>query len=420
MAAKRFPAIFPASAEAALQPAARTNRIASPEGLFPMNARAAALALLAGNFIIGLSVLAPAGMIDPLALDFGVSVRAAAFLITGGAVVLCIGSPLVAWGAATTDRRLLLAATMAVLALCHLASALAPSYGVLLAVRLVEMGFAAIFTPQAASAIAMMVPERERPGAISFIFLGWSLAAAAGLPVVAWFSAEYGWRGVHWAMAGGAAVAAGLVWTTVPSGLKGLSMSLASWGSLLRDPLVLILLAATILSSSGQFVIFTFFGPLLARVAEATPAGIATCFAAFGIAGFVGNVVASRIVGQLGTLNTSLIFFAAMLVGAIVWAAAGRSIPIAIVASVIWGLGFASSNSMQQARLATAVPALAGAAVALNSSSIYIGQAAGSALGGVMFDRALFTAMGWAGVAFLAVTLGLVVLSGRVGRRQAA
>lgn len=382
-----------------------------------MTARAAAFALLLGNFVIGLSVLAPAGMIDPLASDLGVGVSQAALLITFGAIVLCIGSPLVAWGVSTFDRRLLLATTMAALAVCHAASALSSSFGFLMAVRLVEMAFAAIFTPQAAGAIAMMVPERERPGAISFVFLGWSLSAAAGLPLVAWAAAQFGWREVHWVLAIVAALAAVSVVLALPRNLRGVAMSLASWGSLLRSPFVLILMAVTILSATGQFIIFTFFGPLLARIVAATPTEIAICFAVFGVAGFVGNVIATRIVGTIGALNTSLIFFAAMLAGASIWALATGSVAMALIASVIWGLGFASSNSMQQARLATAAPALAGAAIALNSSSIYIGQAAGSALGGVLFDRGLYAVMGWAGVAFLVVTLALVFVSGRLGDR---
>lgn len=379
-----------------------------------MTSRQAALALMLGNVVIGLSVIGPAGMIDPLATDFGIAVARAALLVTGGAIVLCVGSPLVAWGAATLDRRLLLSATLVALALCHAASALAPDFPGLMAIRIVQMAFAAIFTPQAASAIAMLVPERERPGAISFVFLGWSLAAAAGLPLVAWVAAEHGWRPVHWGMAGLAAVAAGAVFASLPSKLGGAPMSLANWGSLLRDRFVLVLLAATILAATGQFIIFTYFGPLLARSMQASSAEIATCFAAFGISGFIGNVVAARIVGRMGALNTSLIFFGSMLLGATIWALASASVTLALVASTVWGLGFAASNSMQQARLATAVPAMAAAAIALNSSSIYIGQAAGSALGGAMFDRGLFAAMAWTGVAFLAVTLALVVASRRL------
>ncbi|MGB6119003.1 MAG: MFS transporter [Mesorhizobium sp.] len=378
--------------------------------------RTAAFALLLGNFVIGLSIVGPAGMVDPLAADFGIAVASAAFLITGGAVVLCIGSPLVAWGTSTIDRRLLLSATMAVLAVCHVASALAPSYGALLAIRVVAMAFAAIFTPQAASAIAMLVPERERPGAISFVFLGWSLAAAAGLPLVAYVAAEHGWRMVHWGLALCASVAAVAVFASLPQKLRGISISLANWGSLFRNPFVLILLAATILGGAGQFIIFTFFGPLLARTVQASSSEIAICFAVFGVAGFLGNVAASRVVGRIGALNTSLIFFGAMLAGAVLWALSTGSVLLALIASGVWGIGFAASNSMQQARLAGAAPALAGAAIALNSSSIYIGQAVGSGLGGVLFEQAHYGAMAWVGAGLLAVTLALVYLSGRLER----
>lgn len=379
-----------------------------------MTARTAAFALLMGNFVIGLSIIGPAGMIDPLAADFGISVASAAALITFGAIVLCIGSPLVAWGVSTFDRRILLASTMAAMAICHVASALAPNFSVLLAVRLVEMAFAAVFTPQAASAIAMMVPERERPGAISFVFLGWSLSAAVGMPAVAWVASEYGWRSVHWALAVVAALAAAGVLTSVPRNLRGAAMSLASWGTLLRDPFVLTVLLATILAGTGQFVIFTFFGPLLSRTMLASPAEIATCFAVFGVAGFLGNVAATRMVGRIGALNTSLIFFGALLVGPTIWALATGSVTLAFIASFIWGLGFAASNSMQQARLATAAPALAGGAIALNSSSIFVGQAAGSAIGGHLFDQGHYIGMGWVAVAFLALTLALVFWSGKL------
>jgi predicted MFS family arabinose efflux permease len=382
-----------------------------------MTSRAAAFALLAGNFLIGMSVIAPAGMVGPLSADLGVSVTSAALLLTFGAVVLCIGSPLVAWGTAATDRRWLLTIALAGLSASHIASALAPDLAVLMAVRIVAMAFAAVYTPQAASAIAMIVSEKERPGAISFIFLGWSLAAAVGLPLAAWFASEHGWRGVHWSLAVVGFAATAAVALSVPSGLRGAAMSLRNWGSLFSDRLVLALLAVTILSASGQFTVFPFFGPLLAKMAGATSSEIAIAFAVFGVAGFLGNIVASRIVGSLGALHTSLVFFGAMMAGAALWSLAVDTIALVLVASAIWGLGFAASNSMQQARLAGAAPSLAGAAIALNSSSIYVGQAAGSALGGVMFDAALYRSMGWVATAALLLALATVWWTGRLGRR---
>ncbi|MCV0395060.1 MAG: MFS transporter [Rhizobiaceae bacterium] len=373
--------------------------------------RLAALSLLVGNLVIGLSILGPAGMIDPLASDLGVSVTRAAFLITGGAVVLCIGSPLVAAATATMDRKLLLAGAMSLLALCHAASAIAGDYTLLLAIRLAAMLVAAVFTPQAASAIGMIVGERERPGAIAFVFLGWSLAAALGLPAVAWVSAEVGWRSVHWGLAALSLLAAAMVVASLPSGLSNARMSFASWNALLRDRLVLMLLAATALASTGQFVVITYVGPLLARMADADAAQIVACFAAFGIAGFLGNVAATRIVGRAGAFITSMIFFGLMVIGASIWSLGAGIVVFMTAGAGIWGLGFAASNSMQQARLAAAAPSFSGAAIALNSSAIYVGQAAGSATGGALFDRGFFHLMGWTTVALLALTLLVVAMT---------
>jgi len=378
-----------------------------------MTARAAAYALLSGNFLIGMSVIAPAGMVAPLSADLGVSITSAALLLTFGAVVLCIGSPLVAWGTSAMDRRLLLTISLAGLAASHAASALAPGFGTLMAVRIIAMAFAAIYTPQAASAIAMLVSEKERPGAISFVFLGWSLATAAGLPVAAWFASEHGWRGVHWGLAAIGFGAATAVALSVPQGLRGVAMSLKSWGSLFSNRLIVALLVVTALSAGGQFLVFPFFGPLLTNMAGANSSQIAIAFAIFGVAGFVGNIAASRIVGGLGMLRTSLMFFFAMVIGAGFWTIAAENIVLVFAASAVWGLGFAASNSMQQARLAGAAPALAGAAIALNSSAIYVGQAAGSAVGGVMFDATLFRAMGLAATAALAAALAIAWWTGR-------
>ena len=374
----------------------------------PVSTRFAAFALLFGNFFIGLSILAPAGMIRDLAAGLGVPVTRAALLITAGAVVLCIGSPLVAWATNGLDRRRLLAASLAMLAVGHAGSALAPDMTVLLLLRLVSMAAAAIFTPQAASTIAMMVPEKERPAAISFIFLGWSLSVAAGLPLVAWCAGQFGWRSIHVALGLGAAVAALLVWLPVPTGLRAPAMSLSSWGTLFSSRLVVSLIAATAISAAGQFVVFTFLGPLLAGLAGATANEIAVMFAVFGVSGFLGNLGATRLVGSLGVYRTSLLCFGLMVVGALGFAAGGGHLPVMLAGGALWGLGFASSNSLQQGRLAAAVPSLAGAAIALNSSAIYIGQATGSAIGGVFFDAGWLFAMGFVAAAFLFVATGVV------------
>ncbi|MBS4083880.1 MAG: MFS transporter, partial [Rhizobiales bacterium] len=129
-----------------------------------------------GNFATGLAVLAPAGMISVLAKDLNVTIREAGFLVTAGAVMLCVGSPLMAWVTTRIDRRTLLTSVLLITALCHGLSALAPDFWTLLAARVVMLAAAAVYTPQAANAVALLVEPERRASSISIIFLGWSLA----------------------------------------------------------------------------------------------------------------------------------------------------------------------------------------------------------------------------------------------------
>src|SRR5262245_58001321 len=120
--------------------------------------RFAPTALMLGNIVTGCSVLAPAGMLAELSQALDVSVRTAGLLITFGAIVLCIGSPLTAWLTSRIERRTLLAVTLAVLALTNAASAFAPDYASLLIIRLVMLAVGALYTPQAAGTGALIVP----------------------------------------------------------------------------------------------------------------------------------------------------------------------------------------------------------------------------------------------------------------------
>src|SRR6478735_4366846 len=140
--------------------------------------RFAPTALMIGNILTGCSVLAPAGMLSELSLGLGVTIRDAGLLITFGAVMLCIGSPLTAWLTSRIDRRTLLTATLAVLALTNAASAFASDYTTLLIIRLIMLGVGALYTPQAAGTAALIMPPEKRGSTIAYIFLGWSLAAA--------------------------------------------------------------------------------------------------------------------------------------------------------------------------------------------------------------------------------------------------
>ena len=242
-----------------------------------------------GNVVTGCSVLAPAGMLGELSSGLDVSIRTAGLLITFGAIMLCVGSPVTAWLTSRIERRNLLTATLAVLALANFASAFAPDYTSLLIIRLVMLAIGALYTPQAAGTAGLIVPEQKRGSTIAYIFLGWSLAAAVGLPLITFIASRYGWRAVYGSIGLMGCVSFLLLAWRLPRGLMGAPVDLKTWADIGRNRMIGLLLLITTLQMSGQFVVFTFMGPLLARLTGAGPDAIGLVFAVYGVCGVIGT-----------------------------------------------------------------------------------------------------------------------------------
>ena len=394
------------------------QEVAAPQGVFVAR-RFAPTAMMLGNIVTGCSVLAPAGMLVELSDGLDISIRAAGLLITFGAIMLCVGSPLTAWLTSRIERRTLLSVTLAVLALTNAASAFAPDYTSLLVIRLAMLAVGALYTPQAAGTGALIVPAEKRGSTIAYIFLGWSLAAAIGLPLITFIAGRYGFRAVYGGIGLMGCVSFMLLVWRLPGGLIGAPVDLKTWAELGRNRTILLLLSITTLQMSGQFVVFTFMGPLLAKLTGSGPDAIGLVFALYGIFGFIGIAIATRIVDSWGAYRTSVLFTVLMLAGVTGWALSAGTYVLMAGSVAIWGLGFASTNSMQQVRLVAAAPALAPASVSLNTSVLYIGQAVGSAIGGALFARDWLHGASYVAMTFVALALMTVFLT-RSGRTAAA
>ncbi len=365
--------------------------------------------LMLGNFATGVSIIGPTGMLPELARGLDVSIREASLLITFGAVMLCIGSPVMAWLTSRFDRRVLLTFTVLVLAVANLASAFAPNYATLLVIRLVMLAIGALFTPQAAGVAALLVSPERRGSTISYVFLGWSLAMACGLPVVTYVAGYAGWRWAYGFLSVVALATTFLLAWQLPRGLQGTPVDLKTWIGLARNPLIVVLLLITTLQMSGQFIVMTFVSPLLSLLTQARPDDIALIFFIYGVTGFTGNIVASRIVDSFGAYRTSVLATSLLVCGIGGWAVGAGSYAMMALGVFFWGLGFAASNSMQQVRLSAAAPAATGASVSLNTSVLYVGQAIGSAVGGILYVRELYTAIGFVALGVIATALMLVL-----------
>ena len=369
--------------------------------------------LMIGNIFIGAGVLAPAAMMNTLTADFDVSPTRIGALIAWGAVVLCVGAPTLAFLTTRIDRRTVLIGSLLVYAAGHIASAFAPDYAALLLIRVSMIAAAAVYTPQAACAVTLMVTEENRARAVAFVFLGWSISSAAVMPLMTIVSDLFGWRAAYAGIGAGSAIAALGLAARVPGDLMATPLSLAHWRDVLTRPAIVTLLAATCVQVLGQFVLFPYLAAELRRTLSASEQEVALVLAMYGAAGLFGAWLSARAVGRLGPAHTHAASLATMALGLAGWALFAHTPIWAQAVIVVWGLGFSSAVSMQQARLIAVAPALASASVALNTSFLYLGQAGGSAIGARIIENGADDWLGAAGCVFMLTALGLSVFANR-------
>lgn len=367
--------------------------------------RRASWSLLAGNFAIGCGVMVAPGALNDIVHSLRISVSLGGQLVAVAAVVMGIAAPLLAVLLGGWDRRRLLTFALAWYAIGHLLSALAPDWTALLPLRALSVLGAAVFTPQAGATIGVMSDPAQRGRSITFIFLGWSLASVLGMPMHAFVAETAGWRWAFGLVGVLAALAALGVWATVPNGVRPPKMDLRQWGATLRDPALMAIVAVTVLSASGQFTLFTYLAPYFRQVLGAEAGQISLLFFWFGAFGLAGNILLTRVIDRLGAARCATIGLVGIAVSLALWPLAGSIVVMALII-VPWAAGCFSSNSAQQARLASAAPDRAQALLALNTSAMYIGQGLGAAGGGAMVAAAGLTALWpvalvWMGVAVM-------------------
>jgi MFS transporter, DHA1 family, inner membrane transport protein len=378
--------------------------------------RFALWALLFGNLVIGTGVLLPAGLLSAFMADYAVNAGRAGSLMFVGGLVVGIGAPVLAGLTTRVDRRVLLVLSLGIYAFGHLGATLTTDFTTLLFFRAVTVVGAAIFTPQAAATVGLLVPAEQRGGAIAFIFIGWSLASVLGIPLGSVLGDAIGWRQTFLLMAGLSVLAAGLVWAVLPDGLRVQRIDLSAWVRVLTDLRLLVVLAVTMFAMSGQFALFTYVAPVLKEAYAQTAQGVALTFLIVGVAGVCGNFAASRLAGWFGVERSILLALSLIAMGLAIVALGWGVYGAFLLGGCLWGLGGFASNSLQQSRLVGLAPVLASATVALNTSFVYLGQSLGSAAGGRLIVGGPSSVMAWAGFGFILCAMGLSVWAARMGR----
>ncbi|MEU9850546.1 Cmx/CmrA family chloramphenicol efflux MFS transporter [Streptomyces sp. NPDC047985] len=379
-------------------------------------------------YILGLSVFALgtsefmlSGLLPPIADDMNVSIPRAGLLISAFAIGMVIGAPLLAVATLRLPRRTTLISLISVFGLGQVAGALAPTYEVLFASRIVSAFACAGFWAVGAAVAIAMVPMNARARAMAVMIGGLSIANVLGVPLGALLGENLGWRSAFWAVGAASAVALVGVVTLIPRiPLPERKPRLKQEMAIYRDRQVWLSIVITALAAGGVFCAFSYLAPLLTDVAGLDSGWVPTALALFGIGALVGTAIGGRVADAhlFGVLMSGIAASTVFLVALALFASSQVA---AIGLSFLLGVSSFYTAPALNARMfnvAGAAPTLAGATT---TAAFNLGNMGGPWLGGAVIDADLgFTATAWAGAAMTVLALVAVVFSlrlhGRGGR----
>jgi MFS transporter, DHA1 family, inner membrane transport protein len=366
-------------------------------------------ALTIGAFGIGTTEFVIMGLLLQLATDLQVTVSSAGLLISGYAMGVFVGAPLLTAALSPMPRKTALLVLMGIFTLGNLACALAPSYAVLMVARIVTSLAHGTFFGVGAVVATSLVPPERKAAALSTMFTGLTVATLLGVPAGAWLGLHFGWRSTFWAVTVIGLVATAVIAVFV-SGRQagcGSSVSLADELKVLGRVHVLLGLLATVFGFSGVFAVFTYIQPLLTRVTGFAEGSVSPILLLFGVGMVVGNLVGGRLTDRapVRMLLSSLLGLAVILV--LMGFAVGSEVTAVAFVALLGAGAFCTVAPLQLRVLSKAEGAGQNMASSLNIAAFNLGNALGAWLGGVVIDHG----PGLARLPFVAACMTLVGLA---------
>ncbi|MFK4088862.1 MFS transporter [Kribbella sp. NPDC020789] len=377
-----------------------TTRTTSPH-------RLGVAAVTLGIFTIVTTEILPVGLLTPIGADFGLSAGRTGWLMTMPGLVAAVAAPVITVTTARLDRRLMLCALMALLAVSGFLAAAAPTYGLELLARFLVGLTIGGFWSIGSGLAGRLVPAQWTARATAVIFSAVPLGTVLGVPGGTFLGGLLGWRASFAALGGLSLVVMAAIYLTVPP-LPPVQVTRLSVlrGALGRSKLAILV---TCLVVTGHFVGYTYVTPFLHSDE------ISLLLLVYGVAGLAGNLTA----GVMAARNLRLTFATCaglMAAAMLLLPLFGHTTPGAAALLVVWGVGYGGIPVCTMTMFAAAAPQAREAATVLFTSSFQAVLSIGALLGGVIVDTWSLTATMLAGGICVAVTVGVMTWS----RTQAA
>lgn len=373
-----------------------------------INSRVVLLAL--GNFAVGTDAFVVAGVLPAIAKETGITVGLAGQLVTLFSITYGVSAPLLmALTGQRSPTRVLMTA-LSTFCLANVASAIAPTFPLLLLTRILAGCLVAAYAPLAfAVAVQLASPER-RGQALGLVAGGYTLATVLGSPLGTWVGEHFSWRmsfGLVAVLAGGAFL--GIALTGLPKVVTLPPLSLSERLAPMITPRFLLALLPAWLWNLSIFMVYTYIAPLLEH--NLPGEDISALLIIFGLGAVIGSWASGIGVDRLG--STFMLFALLVLLTMVeaVMSLATTTLPGAILILLVWGCSYSMLYTSQQHRLVSLANEHTNVILGLNSLTVYLGIASGAALGGEFLHVASVVQLGWIGVGCVVLAVPILLMS---------
>ncbi|WP_284085013.1 MFS transporter [Acinetobacter haemolyticus] len=368
------------------------------------------LALAIGAFAIGTTEFSPMGLLPNIANDLGVSIPSAGLLITGYALGVMIGAPIMTLWFGGYARRNALILLMAIFTIGNLIAAFAPNYMSLMGARLITSLNHGAFFGIGSVVAASVVPANKQASAVASMFMGLTIANIGGVPLATWVGQNIGWRMSFLAISALGLITMLALWKALPVGSVGQKPNIKMELKVLtRLPVVLALLT-TVFGASAMFTLYTYIAPSLVEFTHASPSFITMMLVLIGIGFSLGNHFGGKFADV--SMDKTLIGFLGLLIGLmVIFPILAQTQLGAAIGLVLWGTAAFAIVPPLQMRVMSVAREASGLASSVNIGAFNLGNAIGAAAGGAVLSLGLnYAAVSMIGAVLAAIGLVLVFI----------
>jgi DHA1 family inner membrane transport protein len=393
--------------------------------LSPARIRLALLSLALGGFGIGATEFVAMGLLPNLAKDLlpalyrsstEDALGQAGLLISAYALGVVVGAPTIAAIAARFPRKKLLLTLLAIIVGATVASAILPSFGLVLAARFVSgLPHGAYFGIASLVAASLMGPGQRGRG-IAFVLSGLTISNVIGVPLITFLGQLHGWRVAYLVVAGIFVLTFIAVWFFVPVQPGDVHATMRRELAAFSRSQVWLALAIGAIGFGGFFAVYTYISPVVTEVAGLHESFVPIALVILGIGMTIGNLLGGRLADH-HVMRTIFICFGIFFVALIGFALTAGNVVGLLAFAFLVALAASALSPAIQTRLMDVAGESQTMAAAVNHSALNLGNSIGAMLGGVTIAAGLgYLSAAWVGLALCVAGIGIATFSALLQR----